>query len=706
MTTKAAGSRTASRALPPRNMSVVGEWMVFRFHKKDDEIGEFFKLSGAKAGRAPHTFGVPLKNQSLIIRAYETFNFHTDAAAQEHVQNMLATRALIYDGRRIDYNSDSNKIHVLARQVNASLRKIIETMDGYRSLDSEESTCDVSSFNAAVVTKLLREYGFTCSEAGYNSFLDILSPSDKLTCLKKAEKVKPPRTYLLPKFTPFDHQSIGIHALLAFESFAIFDEMGLGKSYQMIGAASNLIEHGQCRMGVVVCPASLLYSWEAEVKKYSNLRPIVVAGTPAKRRKIYERARLPRADEKGFEIMIMSYGLARNDASHLVSLGENVRSFISLDESQNIKNPTAKVTKALLDAAPYFARRYIFTGTPVANKPEDVWAQLSFINGVNDMKDYYRFINRYVIRKKIKTFRAGRTQEIQIPVGRKNMVELRNIIAEVSLRRKKDDVIDLPEKVYQTRLIDLTGEQHRLYKEMNEEQKAELSAMPEDTVEVDSELTKLIRLAQLSSNPGLIFENYKDDPAKVRELDTIVEDQLECDIDDLLDDSLVNVPDDQLPTNGKKMVIFTSYLGNIELLRKRYAKYNPVVIQGDGMTNKDKKVSEDTLQNDPNCRMLIGQTTAAQAGFTLTAADMIVYLDRSFSLTEWLQSQDRIHRIGQTGTCTIVSLVGRGTIDEYIASVIEGKSEVATFLQGDKSTTGRAAKISRAAIMKALNNFK
>jgi len=685
-------------------MEIIKDWMVFRFRKNDDEIAEFFRLNGARPGRAPYTYGVPLKNQQLILRAYETFNFSPTPEAESRVRQMLATRALIYDGRKVEYNEATRQLHILARKVNSSLRKLMESLDGYRALDAEESVCDITSFNAALITKMQREYGFSCSPSAVNSFLDLLSPTDKLVNLKLAHDIKEPRVYLRPEYKLLSHQIIGVHALLSFEKFAIFDEMGLGKTLQMIAAATNFIEHGICRAGIIVCPASLTYTWDASISDSSYLRSQVIyrGMTVKKRREVYERLKLPRTDPNALDLVIMSYGIARNDRSHLAKLGEEVRAFLSLDESQNIKNPDAKTTRALLEIAPYYARRYIFTGTPIASTPADIWPQWAFINGINDLRDYYRFRNRYIIFKEIKTKIPGtnKKRKIKIPVARKNMVELRGIIDATSLRRKKEDVLDLPEKVYQTRYIELTGEQHRLYKEMNEQHRAELSALPEDTISAKNELTKLLRLVQIASNPGLIFDNYRDVPAKVLELDTIVDEQLES-VSNILDSD----SDEVDVANNKKIVIFTSYLDNIKMLADRYSKYNPVIIQGEGMSSLEKKRSEDEFQNNPKCRMLIGQTSAAQAGFTLTASDMIVYMDRGFSLLEWLQSQDRIHRIGQTGTCTIVSFIAKGTIDEYIASVVDGKKDLAVFLQGDKSQAANDVAISRKDILEAMAAF-
>jgi len=464
----------------------------------------------------------------------------------------------------------------------------------------------------------------------------------------------------------------------------------------MIGAATNFIESGKCDLGVVICPSSLLYGWKSEIAKYSNLNAIVMEGTAKKRAKIYESVI---NGSSGTQILIIGFKMFSNDIAYFEEILDRNRSFCAVDESQNIKNPKAQQTQNILRIAPKFCRRYIFTGTPVANKPQDLWAQINFVDPTILGDNYWRFMSRYLIQKDIrKQGKGGRTYKVSIPIGRKNMVELKEKVDSCSIRRLKENSLDLPEKVYEIRNVFLSGEQLKLYRQINIECLAFFENGEEtDQLEVDSELTKLIRLAQISSNPALIFEKYNcDNSAKLKELDIVVE--------------------EVLANPNKKIVIFTKYLKNIEYLKKKYSKYKmdselgdkkitvdfcPAIIMGDGMSAADKKDSEDKLQNDPNCRMLIATTQAAQAGFTLTSADTVVYLDKGFSMTEWLQSQDRIHRIGQKGTCTIISIVAKNTIDEYIEEALGGKERIAHFLQGDK-LKGRAGMSSKSDIVKKL----
>jgi SNF2 family DNA or RNA helicase len=172
----------------------------------------------------------------------------------------------------------------------------------------------------------------------------------------------------------------------------------------------------------------------------------------------------------------------------------------------------------------------------------------------------------------------------------------------------------------------------------------------------------MVRLAQLASNPALLDSDYQEVPAKLATLDRFLA-------------ARMKVP-------GRKVIVWTSFVENIRVMATRYKKYKPVVIYGEiDNRTRDKAVRE--FRGDPTVRLLIANPAAAREGLTLTEANVAVYLDRTFNLVDYLQSQDRIHRISQTKPCEIVLLIAKDTVDEFIDFSLEQKHRLAQFAQKD-----------------------
>jgi SNF2 family DNA or RNA helicase len=178
----------------------------------------------------------------------------------------------------------------------------------------------------------------------------------------------------------------------------------------------------------------------------------------------------------------------------------------------------------------------------------------------------------------------------------------------------------------------------------------------------DNILTRLVRLAQLASNPGLIDSGYKETPAKFTALDNLLPVYLQDASD--------------------KAIIWTSFVGNIPTLQGRFAEYRPVMLHGE-MDGTSRTNSLSLFKNEPGVRLMIANPAAAREGLTLTQARTAIYVDRTFNLVDFLQSQDRIHRLSQSKPCEIVLLTARDSIDEFIDFSISQKHRLARYTQGD-----------------------
>jgi SNF2 family DNA or RNA helicase len=182
-------------------------------------------------------------------------------------------------------------------------------------------------------------------------------------------------------------------------------------------------------------------------------------------------------------------------------------------------------------------------------------------------------------------------------------------------------------------------------------------------------LTRLVRLAQLASNPALIDSRYQETPAKFAALDGLLP-------------AYLRDPSD-------KAIIWTSFVGNIPALRQRFTEFSPVCLHGE-MDGKSRNKAVSAFKRDPDVRLLIANPAAAREGLTLTQARTAIYVDRTFNLVDFLQSQDRIHRLSQSKACEILLLTGEGTIDEFIDFSISQKHRLARYAQHDSDEISRA----------------
>jgi SWI/SNF-related matrix-associated actin-dependent regulator 1 of chromatin subfamily A len=449
-----------------------------------------------------------------------------------------------------------------------------------------------------------------------------------------------------PKTAPFAHQTEAVEFIRGNKAVPLFDEQGLGKTKVVIDALCQDMEDGLIDGALVICRKYLLPNWEDEIQTHSHLKSITFTGTK---------------QQKGNKFMVFSHFYLINYES-LMSELERIKMFLKvkklaivLDESQKIKNPDSKTTKCVFAIKSLAAKRIIVTGTPVANKPEDLWAQFYFLDDGQLLGgDFNQFKEKYGIELKGEEPLGPRVAKLG---------DLKEVINRVSIRRLKDQVLELPEKRFQDVEIILKGKQKELYEKLKDELYVEIKNLegPRIIDESSNILKKLLRLTQLASNPALLDDDYNETPSKFTKLDELVKD-------------LIN--------KGEKLIVWTSFTGNVRLLRRRYKDYGALMIFGEIPMEK-RKIVVRRFKEDEESKILIANAAAAREGLTLTSANNAIYLDRNFNLVDYLQSQDRIHRISQTKPCNIVKIIAKDTVDQYIDEILYKKQKVAQFLQGD-----------------------
>jgi SNF2 family DNA or RNA helicase len=269
---------------------------------------------------------------------------------------------------------------------------------------------------------------------------------------------------------------------------------------------------------------------------------------------------------------------------------------------------------------------------------------------------------------------------------------LRSKIDSISLRRKKDEILtDLPEKTYKPIYVELSKEHMDIYKKLLTNTLEYIKENSDDTTRVRS---CMVRLIQMASNPGLIMKNKQimttepslisDEEKIIYELHKYAEKEYKMKKDfankklEQLDELLTTI----IEENGRKVVLWTNFIKNIEFLNEHYKKYNPVLSYG-AVEVAQRQQNVKNFQTDPSVKLFIANPMASKEGITLTAAQDVIFYDRSYSLVDYLQAQDRVHRIGQFGTVVVYNMIAKGTIDELIHKSIEGKKNVAGYLQSD-----------------------
>lgn len=472
------------------------------------------------------------------------------------------------------------------------------------------------------------------------------------------------------KRKPFSHQLSGIEYLLANPEAALLDEMGCGKSYQIASALGILFKNKEIDRALIVAPMSLLRTWQEELKLATDIPFTVIVGTQTQRQKALA-SKTP--------IFIIHYEGLRIEEEHLGAWLQKGKGVLVFDESQRIKNLTALTTMAALRVRPLAQRCYIATGTPIANRPIDLFSQYLVVdNGRTFGKKFQEFKNKYC-EMEIKTFQVGRkTIRKEQFVGVRNGPELRERILKTSLRRLKSDVLDLPPILFKDYVVELKTEQKAMYNQMRDNLRIEVSKMaPKDVVATASSIAvQLLRLSQIASNPKLLDNSYDGSNAKLKELK------------DLLEDILAD--------ETKKVILWSHYVANVHALMEEFVSYNAVGHTGE-MAVDDRQKSVSSFQDDPTCRLFIATPQSAKEGLTLvprdgkTQADTMIYVDLNFDSGSYVQSQARFHRIGQSSEhCLVIHLVGESTVDEYIRRAVVDKIATASQILDDNGVINPA----------------
>lgn len=489
------------------------------------------------------------------------------------------------------------------------------------------------------------------------------------------------------KSQPFAHQLEGIEALIKNKAFALFDEMGAGKSKQVIDAACVLAERGEIDTVIVVAPAAVRSVWLdkdfGEIKKHSWGDTHVIeyhANGFQFKWNTYDMR-----DEDEITWIVTNYEFLRSikNLSTLTKKVHNLNVMLVLDESSYLKSRTAQQTKAIRDLRGHCDRCVLLNGTPVTNNPLDIWSQFQILdpkilsNRYND--NFYHFRSEYAVMRSERF--GGRS--FQKCVSFKNLDKLSKLTKPYVLRRLKKDCLDLPEKLYTVREVPLTNESWERYKTLRAEALIEL-----DDGEMQLEPNagvRLMRLAQLTSGHLGGGTSSVDATEEAQNPHCQVIDSGERSITDLSSEKLdwcVKYLTEEC--TARAVIVWCRWRRERERLSKMLCSTGKVFVF-EIYGGQSKAEREDAIRGFQE-RMaipaiMIAQPHAGGFGLNLQVATEAIYLSNDYSLGVRLQSEDRCHRPGQTSNVLYTDVIavgpkGQQTIDHLITKALRSKEDL------------------------------
>jgi SNF2 family DNA or RNA helicase len=430
----------------------------------------------------------------------------------------------------------------------------------------------------------------------------------------------------------------------------VFHEQGLGKTKIAIDLALTWLEQDTVDSILFLTKKSLIQNWCDEIEFHSFLPPRVIGQD---RRANYYAFNSPA------RFYVAHYEACKSELTRFELFLRTRRIGVICDEAQKFKNPEGGVAKALFQLGPLFKRRVVMTGTPVANRPYDIWALIRFLDGGLSLgADYKAFKARFDLTADLATHDEMR-REFEY-----DLAGLMERIRPFSVREtKRSSGLKLPSKEIVEIQVDLDGRQEELYEDYREELR---SVVVRDGIprvdNVESVVKRLLRLIQVASNPYLVDESYNGVPAKLPALEELLQ---------------------RILGDGKtKAIVWSNFTANVDWLARELVGFAPAKVHGKlAILDRNKALTK--FKTDPACKVLIATPGAAKEGLTLTVANHAVFFDRGLSLDDYLQAQDRIHRISQDRECYIYNIVARNTVDEWVNELLAAKELAANLVLED-----------------------
>jgi len=425
---------------------------------------------------------------------------------------------------------------------------------------------------------------------------------------------------------PLNHQQIAIEKLVGSKRFILADDMGLGKTTSTIIAA---LESGAKKV-LIICPASLKINWAREIESYTNKSIYICEG---------------KNFSSDHDFVIINYDIIKNfhnpkDKENSLILKSNF-DLVILDECHYAKNPQAARTKLINDIVKNIDRLWLLTGTPMTSRPIDYFNLLSLVDSPVS-KNWLAYVIRYCNGFQ---FRAG-NRKIWNVMGASNLEELRDRTSGTILRRLKEDVLDLPDKIITPIYLDLKS---KIYEEYMGEYYDWYDKNPDESKSLTIQFSKLTKVRQIIADE------------KISHTIELTENFLE---------------------QGKKVIIFCNFTDSLNRIYEHFGK-SAVKLDG-SMTQQQRQYSVDEFQTNDKIKVFVGNLLAAGVGITLTSGEAVIFNDLSFVPAHHQQAEDRSYRYGQKNNVLVYYPIFDNTIEAAIYDILNKKKEVIRTVMGDQ----------------------
>ena len=432
---------------------------------------------------------------------------------------------------------------------------------------------------------------------------------------------------------PLEHQKEAVQKLVENKKFILADDMGLGKTTSTIIAALE----ANSKKVLIICPATLKINWKREIENYSDKSIYIAEG-------------------KNFstdaDFVIINYDIIKNfhdpkkkDDSEILKSNFDL---VIVDEAHYIKNGQAQRTKLINDLVKTVDRLWLLTGTPMTSRPMDYFNLLSLVDSPVS-KNWMAYAIRYCQGYQ---FNVG-GRKIWNITGASNLEELRERTAGTILRRLKENVLDLPDKIITPVYLRLKSKN---YEEVMGEYYDWYDKNPDESKSLTVQFSKLTKVRQIIADE------------KISQTIEIAENIIEQD---------------------KKVIIFCNFTDSLNKIIEHFGK-SAVKLDG-SMSKPERQRSVDEFQDNPKVKVFVGNIKAAGVGITLTAAEAVIMNDLSFLPSDHAQAEDRAYRYGQKNNVLVYYPIFENTIEGVIYDILNNKKQVIATVMGDNQTTTDAA---------------
>jgi SWI/SNF-related matrix-associated actin-dependent regulator 1 of chromatin subfamily A len=428
---------------------------------------------------------------------------------------------------------------------------------------------------------------------------------------------------------PLSHQKEAIQKLVENKKYILADDMGLGKTTSTIIAS---LECGAKKV-LIICPATLKINWKREIENYSKKSIYIAEG---------------KNFDPNYDFVIINYDIIKNfhdtkrkDESQIISANFDL---VIVDEAHYIKNAQAQRTKLINDIVKKVDRIWLLTGTPMTSRPIDYYNLLSLVDSPV-AKNWMAYVIRYCSGYQ---FRVG-PRKVWNVMGASNLEELRDRTSNLTLRRLKEDVLDLPDKIITPIYLRLKSKE---YEEVMGEYYNWYEKNPEESKSLTVQFTKLTKVRQIIADE------------KITQTIELAENIIEQD---------------------KKVIIFCNFTNSLNKILEHFGK---TAVKLDGsMSKTERQFSVDQFQENEKIKVFVGNIKAAGVGITLTSAEAVIMNDLSFLPSDHSQAEDRAYRYGQKSNVLVYYPIFENTIEGIIYDILNKKKQVISTVLGDNNNS-------------------